>query len=228
MNAVATRKTITDRIAIRRVLVSVSDKRHLDQLLAAMATSCPGATLLATGGTLRAIRDQLDGQTAELSVTAIESYTGYPDMPGGLVKTLHPRIHGALLAEPGDDAQAAYCDDLGILPFDLAVVNLYPFAAVTHQRETGLESARQNIDIGGPTMVRAAAKNFLRVAVVVDPGDYAALAAEIAAGSGTIGLQTRWRLARKAFDHVTSYDQAISDYLADQAWSEVTGAYDVR
>jgi phosphoribosylaminoimidazolecarboxamide formyltransferase/IMP cyclohydrolase len=228
MIATVTRKTVTDRITVRRILISVSDKRHLDRLLAALATSCPGAEIVATGGTLSAIRQLLAPAGTTLAVTPIEDHTGYPEMPGGLVKTLHPRIHGGLLADTDDADQAAYCADLGIVPFDLAVVNLYPFVDTVAKAETTLEMARRQIDIGGPTMIRAAAKNFLRVAAAVDPDDYDALAAELAAHDGTLGVHTRWQLARKAFLHVTQYDQAISGYLADQAWQEVVGAYDVR
>lgn len=228
MQVLQSKQQVADRITIRNVLVSVSDKEGLASLVRGLAASPEPVTLYASGGTYRA----LTGLRAEygdgLSLTAIEAYTRYPEMPGGLVKTLHPRIHGGLLADLGDAAQVQHLDEQGMIPFDLAVVNLYPFAQTVAQAGTTLAEARLQIDIGGPTMLRAAAKNFPRVAVVVDPADYDALIHELAESGGSLAFDTRWRLAQKAFRHVLDYDRAIADYLDGMPPALARQAFDVR
>ncbi|MEX1081215.1 MAG: bifunctional phosphoribosylaminoimidazolecarboxamide formyltransferase/IMP cyclohydrolase [Halofilum sp. (in: g-proteobacteria)] len=189
---------------IRRALLSVSDKRGLVELAEALATN--GAELLSTGGTARALAQ------AGLAVTEVAEYTGFPEIMGGRVKTLHPRIHGGILGRRDIDADAMAAHDIG--PIDLVVVNLYPFVETVAQPEIGRADAIEHIDVGGPAMVRAAAKNHQDVAVVTDPDDYAELAAEIRAGGVT--ETTRRRLAAKAFGHTAQYDAAIADWLAAQ------------
>jgi len=186
--------------------LSVSDKTGLPefgrQLIAA------GYDLISTGGTLRALTE------AGLEVTGVSDVTAYPEVFGGRVKTLHPVVHGGILYRrdhPEDEAQRR---EVGVEPIDLVVVNLYPFEATVAKPETTLAEAIEKIDIGGPTMVRAAAKNHAHVAVVVDPADYQAVADEIEA-DGAVGAQTRARLALKAFEHTAHYDAAISAYLAE-------------
>ncbi|MBC7541407.1 MAG: hypothetical protein H7338_01605 [Candidatus Sericytochromatia bacterium] len=220
--------SLTDRVAIRNVVVSVADKQLLTLVVQALHDGGLPVTLFATGGTLQTLHAANATLATPLAITAIEDYTGFPEMPGGLVKTLHPLIHGGLLAEPGDEAQRQYCDRLGIEAFDLAIINLYPFEAVVRQPDSSLDTARRHIDIGGPAVLRAAAKNFLRVGVGVDPADYPAIAAELTAQSGCLSLMTRWQMAQKAFQHVTDYDTAISDYLSAQSWDTVLATYDVR
>jgi phosphoribosylaminoimidazolecarboxamide formyltransferase/IMP cyclohydrolase len=189
---------------IRRALLSVSDKRGLVEL--ARGLERRGVALLSTGGTARALRQ------AGLTVTEVAEYTGAPEILDGRVKTLHPRIHAGLLARPTDEHRAELARQ-GIEPIDLVVVNLYPFRQTVARADVSFGDAIENIDVGGPTMLRAAAKNFERVAVAVDPDDYAALLEELERSGGALGRATRFRLARKAFAHTAAYDAAISNFL---------------
>ena len=192
-------------VPIRRALVSVSDKSKLD-ILAQILIDCQ-VEVLSTGGTHAAL------ERLGVAVVKVSEYTGAPEILDGRVKTLHPRIHGGILALP----TPAHSDELrlqGIAPIDLVVVNLYPFRSVVARPDCDFEEAVENIDVGGPTMVRAAAKNWQRVAVVVDPGDYEALGQALAAGGRVLPEALRRRLARKAFAHTAAYDAAIASYLA--------------
>jgi phosphoribosylaminoimidazolecarboxamide formyltransferase/IMP cyclohydrolase len=193
-------------MAIGCALLSVSDKTGLLPLARALAGR--GITLLSTGGTERALRE------AGVEVTAIELYTGSPEVMDGRVKTLHPRVHGGILMRGEKDL--ADLARLGGRPIDLVVVNLYPFEKTA--AEAGAEHDRiiENIDVGGPSMLRAAAKNHERVAVVCDPADYEVLSSEIEA-RGEVSLATRKRLAAKAFAHTAAYDGAIAGYLSSLA-----------
>ncbi len=193
----------SDLLPVRRALLSVSDKAGVVEFAAELVRR--GVEVLSTGGTARALRD------AGIAVTEVSEHTGAPEIMDGRVKTLHPRIHGGILGRLGLDDEEMAAN--AIEPIDLVAVNLYPFAR-TVAAGAPLDDALEQIDIGGPAMVRAAAKNHPRVAVVVDPSDYPALAAEIA-GGGT-RLQTRRRLAAKAFAHTAGYDGAIARYLAGQ------------
>ena len=190
---------------IRRALVSVSDKSNLDVL--AQLLKEHKVEVLSTGGTAKALEE------LGVAVVQVAEYTGSPSILGGRVKTLHPRIHGGILALPNDahDAERRQHD---IPAIDLVVVNLYPFREVTAKPDCTFEDAVENIDIGGPTMVRAAAKNWTRVAVVVEPGDYGPLADALSEGGGAVPEIMRRRLARKAFAHTAAYDSAIAEYLA--------------
>ncbi|MEM7158261.1 MAG: bifunctional phosphoribosylaminoimidazolecarboxamide formyltransferase/IMP cyclohydrolase [Myxococcota bacterium] len=192
---------------IRRALVSVSDKSNLDRL-AKMLVECK-VEVLSTGGTYRALSE------LGVAVEKVSDYTGAPEILGGRVKTLHPRIHGGILAAPTaeHDAERERHD---IPAIDLVVVNLYPFREVIADPACDLARAVENIDIGGPTMVRAAAKNAARVAVIVDPTDYDQVAEALAQNGGTIPEAMRFELARKAFAHTAAYDTAIASYLAGQ------------
>jgi phosphoribosylaminoimidazolecarboxamide formyltransferase/IMP cyclohydrolase len=192
-------------IAIRRALLSVSDKTGLIDFARALADH--GVDLLSTGGTAAALRQ------AGLSVTDVSAHTGFPEIMDGRVKTLHPKIHGGLLGRRGtDDGVMA---QHGIVPIDLLVVNLYPFEATIAKPGCSLTEAIENIDIGGPAMVRAAAKNHAHVAVVVNPADYAAIAAELAANGG-LPEATCFALAAKAYAHTADYDAAVTRYLSAQ------------
>jgi phosphoribosylaminoimidazolecarboxamide formyltransferase/IMP cyclohydrolase len=198
--------TSTDlsRLPIRRALLSVSEKTGLVELARALAGM--GVELLSTGGTARALRE------AGLPVTDVADVTGFPEMMDGRVKTLHPAIHGGLLGRAGvDDAVMA---QHGIAPIDLLVLNLYPFEQVTARGGCSLAEAVENIDIGGPAMLRSAAKNFARVAVATSPAQYAALLAELAQNDGTLSGATRFALSVAAFNRVAQYDAAISNYLS--------------
>jgi phosphoribosylaminoimidazolecarboxamide formyltransferase/IMP cyclohydrolase len=205
----------TDKVVIRRALLGVSDKSGVVDL--ARALQRRGVEILSTGGTRATL------EKAGVRVKAVEDFTGSPEMLDGRVKTLHPKIHGGILARRALADHQEQMRRHGIEPIDLVVVNFYPFEQTVAKSGVSLEEAIENIDIGGPTLVRAAAKNHEDVAVVVDPADYAALASELEANGGAIGAQTRWRLARKAFARVTAYDCAISNYLGTHTGAEDSG-----
>ena len=194
-----------DRIKITRALLGVSDKSGIAELAQALARH--GVELLSTGGTKAAL------EAAGVRVKAVEEFTGFPEILDGRVKTLHPKIHGGILARRGEPSHQRQMADHRLEPIDLVVVNFYPFEQTVAKTGVTLEDAVENIDIGGPTLVRAAAKNYADVAVVVDSGDYAALIRELDDHGGTLAAATRWRLMRKAFARVTAYDCAISNYL---------------
>ncbi|HET7655583.1 MAG TPA: bifunctional phosphoribosylaminoimidazolecarboxamide formyltransferase/IMP cyclohydrolase [Luteimonas sp.] len=193
-----------DAIRVRRALLSVSDKTGLVEL--ARALDRHGVALLSTGGTARALRE------AGLAVTDVSEATGFPEMMDGRVKTLHPVVHGGLLGRAGVDE--AVMAEHGIAAIDLLVLNLYPFEKVSADPSSSLEEIVENIDIGGPAMLRSAAKNFARVAVATDPAQYAALVAELDANAGVLSAKTRFALSVAAFNRVAQYDACISDYLS--------------
>jgi len=192
--------------AIKRALLSVSDKTGLLELARGLARH--GVELLSTGGTAKALRD------AGLTVREVAEHTGFPEMLDGRVKTLHPKIHGGLLGrrDLAEHVEAMRAHD--IPPIDLVCVNLYPFAQVT-ARGCSLEEAIENIDIGGPSMLRSAAKNHAAVTVLVDPADYATVLAELDASGGATTFATRARLAKKVFRTTAAYDGMIADYLGN-------------
>jgi phosphoribosylaminoimidazolecarboxamide formyltransferase/IMP cyclohydrolase len=190
---------------IQRALLSVSDKSGL--LVLAQALAKAGVHLISTGGTAKSLRD------SGLAVTDISTHTGFPEMLDGRVKTLHPKIHGGLLYIRGNDTHEAAVTSHGIEPIDLVVVNLYPFEQTVAKPNVALHEAIENIDIGGPSMLRSAAKNHDSVTVVVDPADYAEVAAQIAA-NGETTLELRRKLAAKVFARTAQYDAAIADHLA--------------
>ncbi|WP_058835650.1 bifunctional phosphoribosylaminoimidazolecarboxamide formyltransferase/IMP cyclohydrolase [Luteimonas abyssi] len=196
-----------DFLPVRRALLSVSDKTGLIELARALAAR--DVELLSTGGTAKAIRD------AGLAVQDVSDVTGFPEMMDGRVKTLHPVVHGGLLGRAGtDDAVMA---EHGIAPIDLLVLNLYPFESVTARAGCTLADAVENIDIGGPAMLRSAAKNFARVAVATSPSQYADLLSELDAHDGRLSAAKRFALSVAAFDRVAQYDAAISNYLSSVA-----------
>jgi phosphoribosylaminoimidazolecarboxamide formyltransferase/IMP cyclohydrolase len=191
-------------VPIRRALISVSDKTGLIDL--ARALQSRKVELLSTGGTAKALRD------AGIAVIDVSEVTGFPEIMDGRVKTLHPKIHGALLGRAGVDE--AVMAQHGIGAIDLLVLNLYPFEAVTARADHTLAEAVENIDIGGPAMLRAAAKNYPRVAVVTEPAQYTATLAELETNDGALSAKTRFALAVAAFDRVAQYDAFISNYLS--------------
>ena len=189
---------------VNRALISVSNKtgvlefcRELDQL---------GIELLSTGGTARLLADN------DINVTEVSDYTGFPEMMDGRVKTLHPKIHGGILGRRGVDDQVMA--ESGIKAIDMVVVNLYPFAETVAKPDCDLATAIENIDIGGPSMIRGAAKNHNDVAIVVDPEDYASILQELQANASELSHDTRFNLALKSFEHTANYDTTISQYLA--------------
>lgn len=188
---------------VRRALLSVSDKTGIVEF--AKALSARGVALLSTGGTARLLAD------AGLPVTEVSDHTGFPEMMDGRVKTLHPKVHGGILGRRGQDD--AIMAEHAIAPIDMVVVNLYPFANTVARPDCTLEDAVENIDIGGPTMVRSAAKNHKDVAIVVKSSDYDAILAELDASEGSLTLETRFDLAIKAFEHTAAYDSMIANYF---------------
>jgi len=188
----------------RRALLSVSDKTGIVEFARALAGL--GFELISTGGTARALAG------AGLAVTEVASLTGFPEIMDGRVKTLHPKVHGALLGRAGADD--AVMREHGIAPIDVLAINLYPFAATIAKPGCTYEDAIENIDVGGPAMLRAAAKNHARVAVLVDPADYAGVLAELAGGA--VGEVTRRRLAAKTFGHTAAYDALVAGWLRQQ------------
>lgn len=190
-------------VKIRRALISVSDKSNLVEF--ARALHQRGVEILSTGGTFKLLRDQ------GIPATEVADYTGFPEMMDGRVKTLHPKVHGGILGRRGtDDAVMA---EHGIQPIDMVVVNLYPFEQTVAKPDCTLDDAIENIDIGGPTMVRAAAKNHKDVAIVVNPGSYSELIATMEANDGCLSLEQRFDLAIQAYEHTAAYDGAIANYF---------------
>ena len=192
-------------VKIKRALVSVSDKTgavQLGQTLHAM-----GVQILSTGGTARSL------QEAGIPVVEVSRYTGFPEMMDGRIKTLHPKIHGALLGKRDNAEHMKQMKTHGIEPIDLVVVNLYPFEKTVAKPDCSLEEAIENIDIGGPTMLRSSAKNYHDVAVVTDPQDYEKITEEMKKSGGALSLETRFRLAKKVFKLTSRYDKAITEYL---------------
>ena len=211
------RLLMSERVA--RALLSVSDKTGLAAFAGGLARL--GVTLLSTGGTAKALAD------AGLKVVEIGDYTGFPEMLDGRVKTLHPKVHGGILARRDLPAHAAALEKHAIPTIDLVVVNLYPFRETVAKPGCTLEDAIENIDIGGPAMVRSAAKNWRDVGVVVDPADYAPLLSELETG-GALSVATRFALARKAFSHTAAYDGAISNWLTARSPDGAAAAFPDR
>ena len=190
-------------MSVKRALISVSDKAGVVDFAKALAAR--GVELLSTGGTAKLLRD------SGLTVKDVSEHTGFPEMMDGRLKTLHPKVHGGLLGRRGvDDAVMA---EHGILPIDLLAVNLYPFEATVARSDVTYDEAIENIDIGGPAMLRAAAKNHAAVAVVVDSADYVRVLADLQAHGGEVSAGLRAELAAKAFAHTAAYDGAIANYL---------------
>ncbi len=215
---------IDDLVPLRNVLVSVSDKSGLELLVPGLRDINPQIRFLSTGGTFSRLR-QILGKHAETCLLQVSDYTGQPETQGGLVKTLDFKIYLGLLTETYNPDHQADLQRTGALPIDMVVVNLYPFQAAAAQPDATVERARGNIDIGGPCMIRAAAKNFIRVASVVDPHDYEQIVNEAAARKGHTSLALRYTLACKAFDHTARYDRAIADWLAQQPVETMRGCY---
>jgi phosphoribosylaminoimidazolecarboxamide formyltransferase/IMP cyclohydrolase len=192
-----------DLVKVKRALISVSDKAGIGEFASALRKM--GVELLSTGGTYRLL------QELGLEVTEVADYTGFPEMMDGRVKTLHPKVHGGILGRRGQDdsVMAAH----GIDPIDMVVVNLYPFAATVANVDCSLEDAIENIDIGGPTMVRAAAKNHRFVNIVVNASDYSEIISEMQANGGSTSLATRFNLAIQAYEHTAAYDGAIANHF---------------
>ena len=197
---------------IRRAVVSVHDKTGIEEL--ARGLSGLGAEILSTGGTAAALR------AAGVAVREISEFTGFPEILGGRVKTLHPRIHGGLLGIRGDEVHEREMAENGVEPIDMLVVNFYPFEEVAGREDADFAEAVENIDIGGPAMLRAAAKNHESVTVLVRPEDYGAALRELRRNDGEISAETNLRLSAEAFSMVSRYDAAIANYMSSAAAGE--------
>jgi phosphoribosylaminoimidazolecarboxamide formyltransferase/IMP cyclohydrolase len=191
---------------IRRAVVSVFKKEGVAEFVKEL--SAMGVEILSTGGTARTLRE------AGIPVKDVAEYTGFPEMLDGRVKTLHPKIHGGLLSRRSNPKDMEEIGAHGIGLIDMVVVNLYPFEETVSKKDVTFEDAIENIDIGGPTMLRSAAKNFQDVAVVVDPSDYAEVIREMKGSQMELAYETKLRLAQKVFAHTSRYDSLIREYLS--------------
>lgn len=191
---------------VKRAIVSVSDKAGIVGF--AMTLHELGIEMLSTGGTAKILKE------AGIPVKEVSDYTGFPEILDGRVKTLHPKVHGGLLAKRDNSEHMKAIDDYGIVTIDMVVVTLYPFQKTISKPGVTFDEAIENIDIGGPAMLRAAAKNFASVAVIMDPSDYPAVKDELITFGG-ISYETRVRLAQKVFNNTSQYDSIISDFLKD-------------
>jgi phosphoribosylaminoimidazolecarboxamide formyltransferase/IMP cyclohydrolase len=190
---------------IKRALISVSDKTGIVDF--ARELSAMGVEILSTGGTAKTLRD------AGVPVIEVSDYTGFPEMLDGRLKTLHPKIHGGLLSRRSNPKDMEDIKKHGISTIDLVVVNLYPFEKTISKPDVTFEEAIENIDIGGPAMLRASSKNFADVAVVVDPADYSVVLQEMKKSGGEISRDTKLNFANKVFAHTARYDTLIANYL---------------
>lgn len=219
---------IDGAVKVSHVLASVSDKSGLEDIIPALVAINPEIVIYSTGGTYSAIKSILGDAAEGKNLVKVSQYTGQPEMQGGLVKTLDFKIYLGLLSETYNDAHREDLARVEAVPIDMVLVNLYPFAETVARADSTLENARSNIDIGGPCMVRASAKNFLRVASVTSPSDYAGLIDEMKAKAGMLSLATRFNLAKKAFAHTASYDASISSYLNGVDVEEIGKVYDIQ
>jgi phosphoribosylaminoimidazolecarboxamide formyltransferase/IMP cyclohydrolase len=190
---------------IQRAIISVTDKSGIVEFATSLSEF--GVEILSTGGTARVLRE------GGVTVRDISDYTGFPEMMDGRVKTLHPKVHGGLLGLRDNPEHVKVMEENGIKPIDMVVVNLYQFEKTVAKEGVTLEDAIENIDIGGPSMLRSSAKNFKDVTVIVDPADYEVVLKEMKETGGETTLQTRFRLARKVYKLTHLYDGAISRYL---------------
>jgi phosphoribosylaminoimidazolecarboxamide formyltransferase/IMP cyclohydrolase len=191
---------------ITKVIISVSNKAGV--LECAQELSKFGVEILSTGGTAKSLRE------SGLAIKDVSEYTGFPEMLDGRVKTLHPKVHGGLLGRRSNPEHVSKMKEYNIDPIDMIIVNLYPFEETVAKKDCTLEDAIENIDIGGPTMLRSAAKNYEDVTVLIDPADYPKVIAEMKANNGVVSKATNFYLAKKVFQRTSQYDAAITRYLA--------------
>lgn len=214
--------TVADEAKIRNVLISCHDKTGLKYFAAELVKLNPEAMIYCSSGTF----NELKKAVAAANLAEISEYTGTREMPAGLVKTLHPKIHAGILADLDDNEQKKYLEESKAVAFDLVVVNLYPFAAAAEGGS--IEKARTNVDIGGVSLIESAAKNFLRVAVVVSPVDYEKVLGEMKKSNGCCGIDTRLRLAKAAMDYLSAYIGNISNYYDRLTATAVKKEYKVE
>ena len=217
---------IDDMVKVQNVLISVSDKTGLDSFVPALVGINPDIKIYSTGGTYKKIAEILR-DAAEGTLIKVSDYTGQPEMQGGLVKTLDFKIYLGLLSETYNKSHQNDLERVNGVAIDMVVVNLYPFRMTVARENVTSEMARTNIDIGGPCMVRASAKNFLRVASVTDPADYADIIKELTDNGGKLTLAKRFELSCRAFAHTAEYDTAIAEYFAGISFEQVKSCYNI-
>ncbi len=216
---------IDEFVKVKNVLISVSDKTGLDAFVPELIKNNPDLKIFSTGGTFSKIQEII-GSNANKNLIQVSDYTGQPETQGGLVKTLDFRIYLGLLTETYNKAHIDDINRTGSEIIDMVVVNLYPFKETIAKKGVTVEDARGNIDIGGPTMIRAAAKNFIRVTSVVNPEDYQIIADEMNKNSGKLSLELRFNMAKRAFEHTANYDRNIADFLGETTFENVNKCYD--
>ena len=215
---------IDKNIKISRILLSVSDKTGLETFVPEMVKINPEVKFYSTGGTYKKLLEM--GCIKEgINLISVSDYTGQPEMQGGLVKTLDFKIYMGLLSETYNKDHQDDIKRVSAVSFDMVIVNLYPFKETVSKAGITAEHARTNIDIGGPCMLRASAKNFLRVASVCDPSDYNSLVDEMNKTGGYLSFETRFRLSGKTFTHTADYDKAISSYFTSQNFDNIDNIY---
>jgi phosphoribosylaminoimidazolecarboxamide formyltransferase / IMP cyclohydrolase len=215
---------IDNLVMVNNVLISVSDKAGLNEFIPQLIKTNPNVRIFSTGGTYNFIKDILKSYAPSYLVQ-VSDYTGQPETQGGLVKTLDFKIYLGLLTETYNVAHQADLKRTDARPIDMVIVNLYPFSETISKPDVTPEMARGNIDIGGPCMLRASAKNYIRVASLVDPADYDEIIAELNSTGGKTTLRTRFELATKAFHHTSSYDSGIYEYFRRASFKDVKKAY---
>jgi phosphoribosylaminoimidazolecarboxamide formyltransferase / IMP cyclohydrolase len=215
---------ITEKTPVKNVIITVADKSSLEVLVDGLIANCPDVQIHSTGGTYTRLLEIL-GEKAKEHLSAVAEFTGQPEMQGGLVKTLDFKIYLGLLSEPFNNAHSADIKRVDGLTFDMVVVNLYPFSNSINREDATLEDGRAFIDIGGPCMLRAAAKNFLRVTPVCDPGDYGTVVELLKQNSGSVPFESRFQFASKTFKMTADYDSKISDYLSKMSASTARQYY---
>ena len=215
---------IDKNIKIKNILLSVSDKTGLDLFVSELIRINPDVKFYSTGGTYKKLKEFSCIKEGE-NLISVSDYTGQPEMQGGLVKTLDFKIYMGILSETYNEAHQNDIKRISAVSFDMVVVNLYPFKETVSKNDITAEHARTNIDIGGPCMLRASAKNFLRLASVCDPSDYSWIIDEIKKTGGYLSFETRFRLAGKSFTHTADYDKAISSYFTSQNFNNIDNIY---
>ncbi len=215
---------INKNIEINNILLSVSDKSGLDYFVKEITAVNPKVRFYSTGGTYKRLCSMECIKEGD-NLISVSDYTGQPEMQGGLVKTLDFKIYMGLLSETYNNHHQEDIKRVSAVSFDMVIVNLYPFKETISKKDITAEHARGNIDIGGPCMLRASAKNFLRVASVCDPGDYKMIIEEIKKTGGFISFETRFRLSAKTFKYTAAYDSAISSYFSSKDFSSIDSIY---
>lgn len=216
---------IDNKVRIKNVLISVFDKSGLAALVNGLTETCRDIRFFSTGGTYTAIAEILGDAAAKKHLISVSDYTGQPEMQGGLVKTLDFKIYLGLLSEKYNEAHIKDIERTSGVVFDMVVVNLYPFKQVVVRDDVTPEQARSNIDIGGPCMIRASAKNYIRVASVTSSDDYPEILKELRENDGCLSFATRFKLMGKAFAHTSSYDTAIAKFFGELSQKTASAAY---